>query len=121
MAAAVKTEKELGEAIKRQDDEIIIEGDLKNKVIRIRAAGKVAWAIAIGAISGAVLVSLLSGGTAAPAGITVGLAAVGVLGAPATAAAFAIAVAAGGVDALDKLRSYKTVSDTGNRLVLKRK
>ncbi len=121
MATSVKTEKELGEAIKRQDDEIIIEGDLIKQVIKIRATGKVAWAVAIGAIAVAVTAVLSSGGTAAPGAIPVGFVAVSTLGVSATTSSVLIAVAAGGVGALNKLRSYKTVSDTGNRLVLKRK
>lgn len=40
----VKTSKELGEAIKSNEDYIYVEGDLKNKVIRIKATGKIAWA-----------------------------------------------------------------------------
>lgn len=36
----VKTAKELGLAIKNKEDYIYVEGDLKNKVIRIKATGK---------------------------------------------------------------------------------
>lgn len=36
-------EKELGKALKEEQDEIIIESDLVNKVFKIKATGKAAW------------------------------------------------------------------------------
>ena len=47
---AITTSKELGEALKQDQETIEIEGDLTNKTFRIKAAGKVAWAVAFGAI-----------------------------------------------------------------------
>lgn len=41
MSVNCKTSEELGKAIKNQEEFIEIEGDLRNKVIRIKAAGKV--------------------------------------------------------------------------------
>lgn len=38
----VNNEKELGKALHDEEDSIEIEGDLSNKVIRIKATGKVA-------------------------------------------------------------------------------
>ena len=46
----VRTEKELATQIENNADMIIIEGSLKDKVIRIKAVGKAAWIVAIGAI-----------------------------------------------------------------------
>lgn len=128
MAATVKTEKEFADAIKRGEDTIEVEGDLAKKTIRIRATGKVAWAIAFGAIGIAVYAAIttgVTGGTSAPvtfsvAGITGG-AAIGILGGAATYSAITIAVAAGGVGVLTKLRDYEEISRTENKLVLKRK
>lgn len=120
----VHTAEDLGKAVKNEEDTIEIEGDLVKKTLRIKATGKVAWAIAIGAIGVAVAALVLapatSGGTvvveafAAPA-------AVGVLGLPTTLAAISIAVAGGGVAVLNKLRHYKIVEQSDNYLVLKRK
>ncbi len=62
-----ENEQELGEALKNDTDTIVIEGDLAKKVVRIRATGKVAWAIAIGAIAIAVGIAIASGGAGAPA------------------------------------------------------
>lgn len=128
MAKTVKTEKELADAINRGEDTIEIEGSLAKKTIRIRATGKVAWVIAFGAIglaTYAVITTGVTGGTSTPvvgpvAGITGGVA-VGILGGAATYSAIAIAVAAGGVGVLTRLRDYKEISRTENRLVLKRK
>lgn len=128
MAATIKTEKELADAINRGEDTIEIEGSLAKKTIRIRATGAVAWAIAFGAIGIATYAAITTGvigGASTPVtapvvGITGG-AAVGVLGGAATYSAIAIAAAAGGVGALTKLRAYKEISRTENKLVLKRK
>lgn len=123
----IRTEKELADAMKRGDEYIEIEGDLVNKVVKIRAVGKVSWAVAIGAIGLAVygaVVTLGSGGAAAPAGAAgfgVAPAAIAVLGTGATYSAIAIAIAAGGVGVLTSLRGYVEVENSANKLVLKKK
>ena len=117
---AITNEKELGEAIKNEQDTIEIEGNLVTKVIKIKATGKVAWVIALGAISVAVLVTVGSGGTAAPAAGVVGIGAASILGLPAAISAVAIAIAAVGVGVLNSLRKYKVVSNSGGKLVLSR-
>jgi hypothetical protein len=55
MNAVVSTEEELGRALKADQDTIEIHGDLVNKVLKIRATGKACWAVAITAVSIAVL------------------------------------------------------------------
>lgn len=128
MARKVTTEKELGEALKAEEDEIEITGDLARTTIKIRATGKVAWAIAFTAIGIAVFATYATigtGGAGAPAtGITLaftGGAATGILGISTTAAAISIAVAAGGVGALTSLRKYKEISRSESTLILRRK
>ena len=118
---AITTEKELGEALKNGQDTIEIEGDLSNKVFRIKSTGKVAWVVAIGAIGISVALIVSTGGLGAPASAALSLGAVSVLGVPAATAAVFIAVAAGGVGALNSLRKYTIVSNSGKRLVLARK
>ncbi|EDM65436.1 hypothetical protein PE36_09026 [Moritella sp. PE36] len=120
----VYTEEELGEAIKNEEDTIEIEGSLKDKTIKIRATGNVAWAIAIGGIGIAVyaaIVAIPTGGTSGVVGIVAAPVAVGILGGAVTYTAIGVAIAAGGVGALTKLRSYKEVSRDSNTLILKRK
>ncbi|QOJ08141.1 hypothetical protein [Nitrosomonas sp. H1_AOB3] len=126
--AKVRTEAELGEALKNKEETIEIEGDLANKTFKIRATGKVAWVVAIGAISIAAYgtaATLGTGGTSAPVTATSAFiaapVAVGVLGGAVTYSAIAIAIAAGGVGALTTLRGYKQVLRSQDRLVLKRK
>jgi hypothetical protein len=118
---AIQTEKELGAALKNEQDTIEIVGDLATKVVRIKATGKVAWAVAVGAIGVAVIVTMGTGGAGAPAGGAIGIAAVSVLGVSAATSAVAIAVAAGSVGALNSLRKYKIISNSAGKLVLSRK
>ena len=128
MTKKVSTEAELGEALKNNEETIEIEGDLANKAFKIRATGKVAWAVAIGAIGIATYSVYVTIGTAGTSSVvtasTSGIMAVTattVLGGAVTYSAIAIAVAAGGVAALNTLRKYRQVSYEKNRLVLKRK
>ena len=77
-------EKELARAVKNKVDLIIVEFDLAKKVFRIKATGKVAWAIAIGAIIAVIAVIVGTSGLAIPlATTTFGMPAVGILGLPA--------------------------------------
>lgn len=122
--ATVRTDKELGKALKNGADEIIIEGDLKKKVLRIKATGKVAWGVAIGAI-GVIVLALLAAPETAGTSSIIGAAsfapaAAAVGGADVAVTAIGIAVAAGGIGALNKLRNYKIVEKTSSRVVLHR-
>ncbi|MTB68008.1 hypothetical protein GKR48_14460 [Providencia sp. wls1943] len=124
----ITTEKELAQALKGNIDTITVTGNLAKSTIKIKATGNVAWAIAIGAIGIAAFATYATvgtGGTAAPvsglAAIGGSGAAVGILGTATTWSAISIAVAAGGVGVLNKLRKYKIVEKTGDRVVLKRK
>lgn len=118
---AITSENALGEALSSNQDTIEIEGNLKNKVLRIKATGRVAWVIAVGAIGIAVTILLTTGGTGAPVSGIVGIGAVSVLGLPAAISAVSIAVAAGGVGALNSLRAYDIIDKNGGKLVLKKK
>lgn len=131
----VTNPQELGKAIKKEPDEIIVEGDLANNVYKIKATGKVAWVIAFGAVAVAVIavLTLPAGAAAGPAGLiadgiiagvatTTAAASVGVLGLSATTAAIGIGVGARNANALKIIRNdYVVASKTNNRLVLKRK
>ena len=116
-------EKELARAVKNKVDLIIVEFDLAKKVFRIKATGKVAWAIAIGAIIAVIAVIVGTSGLAIPlATTTFGIPAVGILGLPAAVTAVRIALAGRGSRTLNKLRrEYEVVEYKDNRLVLRRK
>ena len=124
-----RNEKELGTALKDKADEIEITGDFEKKIVRIKATGKVAWAVAFGAIAVAVAcvltapadvvappVAAVHALTAAP---TFAAASTALGGTSVAVSAIAIAVAAGGVGALNSLRSYKLIKKNG-KTILKR-
>ncbi|WP_293986370.1 hypothetical protein [uncultured Megasphaera sp.] len=120
----VKTPEELGKKLKNNESVIIIEGDLRNQVLRIKAVGKISWVVAIGAIALAVAFVLNSNGEKT---INHALALVPVAsaipifgGIATTVAAISIASAAGSAFVLSKLRDYDILSDTGERIILKK-
>lgn len=124
----MKSSEELGKALKNKEDILVIEGDLRKRVIKIRATGKIAWAIAIGCIGlafFALATILTSAGTssvvAIPSELLLGTAASTILGYHTAVSALAISIAAGGVHYLDDLREYEKVSDKDNVLILRRK
>lgn len=118
----VSSSKELGKALKEEKDEIEIVGDLKTKVVRIKATGKVAWVIAFGAITVAVISALSANPAGEAIAITSGGAAVTVLGGATATAAIIIAVSAGSAKILTSLRdNYIIISQTSDSITLKRK
>lgn len=134
MATRVKTSKELGKAIKNKEDVIIVEGDLKKRIIRIKATGKVAWAIAGASVAAAVTLYVItpaaSVASAPAAGVggaisftgSVGAAtaAYTILGIKATWVAIGTAVASGGIGGITTLRDkYTIVKKEDNSITLK--
>ena len=126
--STVTSAAELGRKVNNGENEITIEGVLGKKTIRIKATGKVAWAIAFGAIGVALVIAIrgVGAGPAAPAleaiAITSAGGAVAVIGLPATVAALSMAFAVKNKKVLNSLRDdYIIVSKTNNRVVLKRK
>lgn len=125
---SVTTEKELADAINRDENTIIIEGDLAKKTIRIKATGKVAWVVAIGSIGVVfygVIVTVGTGGTATPvagfAAVAGSGAALSVLGTAATTAAISMAVSVRSLRVLKKLRNdYKITKTSDNTVILNR-
>lgn len=122
--ARVSTEKELAKAVKNEEMEIIIEGDLAKKVVRIKAVGNVAWLVAAGAIAVAIT-SVLTAPTTAGISAVVGAPAMAATvttlgGVSVTTAAVAIAVAGGGVACLNKLREYDIEKKNDNKVVLRK-
>lgn len=126
MAYTVSTEEKLAGAIKDDADVIIIEGKLGEKVITIKAKGKVAWAVAFGAIGVAVTAVLVTAGTGGVSTPVTGAvaavsapAAVAIIGLPATLSCIGIAKAAGGVGVLNKLRKYRLEKNNGKCILVK--
>ena len=135
MSRVCKTPQELADATKNNEYSIIVEGDLKNKVIRIKIIGKTAWGVCAIALSTAIacyiatpeatVVTAPAGGAGGVISFTGGMAATAVaattLGS-AVVPAVAIGVAAGGIGVLNTLRDkYKIVEKTNTYIKLQRK
>lgn len=130
-----ETYKEVAEAIKNKESEIIIEGNASKGVFRIKAVGPVAWGVCAAALGVAITSYLATpaatattapvGGVGGAASAVSGVAATTVAAATlgtATASAIAIGVAAGGIGALTALRDkYKIVEKDDKHIKLKRK
>ena len=120
----VRTKDELAKAVEEKEDTIVIEGDLAKKVIKIKATGSVAWALAVGGITVAVVAILAApetaGTSALPAGAAFFETATVMGGTDIAMTAIGIAVAAGGVGVLNQLRAYSIAEKQNNRVVLKR-
>ena len=122
------TEKELGEALKNNEDTIVVEGDLAKKVIKIGATGNAVWVACIICIAVAVaatIVTISSAGTATlvtgpAASVGLGFAATA-LGMPTAITATGIAIAGGGVNALNKLRNYRLEKISDMKIILHKK
>lgn len=120
---AITTEKELGEALKGNQDTIEVEGDLVKKIFKIRATGKVVWGIALGGVAiaiTAIVCTPATGGASGAAALVATPAAIAAWGVPTTVSVISIAVAAGGVGALSKLRRYKLEKHSDTAITLKR-
>lgn len=116
--------KELGKALKNNEPVIEIEGDLVNKVIRIKATEKGVWAVVIIAITicvASIATAPATGGVSTLSFVATAPAAVTAWGIPTTAAAVAIAVAGGGVAVLEKLRKYRLEKISDKKIILYRK
>lgn len=112
-------EKDLGKDLESGKNTIIIEGDLAKKVFKIKATGPVAWGICIAAIAIAVamiLAGTVTGGVSAVAAAPVMAAPMTILG-----AGVAIAVAAGNVNVLNKLRDYDLEKISDTKVILHKK
>ena len=124
----VKSEDELAEAMEQLEneevDEVEIRGDLKDKVIEIKAVGTIAWGVVIACFTVALVAllaapstggasTIISGSAMAPA-----VAAVGVGGCTVLAK---LVIGTGGLDILDCLYSNAYIAEeTKKRIVLKR-
>jgi len=129
-AYKVSDAKELGRAIKAERDVIEITIDLRDGIVRIKAVGKIAWAIAIGAIGTAVAIWWFTRVVtpASPAGVFAlvplaggATAAVTVLGVDATTLAITVGITAGGVGAVTSLRHGYNLVEKSGRYYLEKK
>ena len=123
MGRGVKDEKELAQAIKNNVDYIEVEGGIKDFFIKVKGTGKIAWTLCIGclaiaAAATAYMVTKEDGDIKKTAVAAISAtAAAGILGPTTAATCVMMAVAAGGVDVLNKLREYR-IEEQGDRMFL---
>lgn len=131
----IKTPEELGKVLKSDPYELMIIGDLVSDVETIRNPSRIVWWGIAGALvtllimAKGILILLATGVGGAAAAILgggVGATVVAVLGLKGTIAAIKIGYAGGGIEVLNRLRSYKEVDfkDNSNskedRLILRK-
>lgn len=135
MSIICMTAEQLAKAVKNHEDSIVVVGDLKNKIFKIKFTGKAAWAVCATALGAAVVCYTATpeaAVTTAPAGgvggvisFTGGMASTAVAAATlgtAVGPAIAISAAAGGIGVLNTLRDrYKIVKKTEDYICLQRK
>ena len=115
MGRVVKDEKELAQAIKNNVDYIEVEGGIKDFFIKVKGTGKIAWTLCIGCL--AIAAATTAYMVTKEDGDIKKTAAAAILGPTTAATCVMMAVAAGGVDVLNKLREYR-IEEQGGRLFL---
>lgn len=125
----VTTKKELANAIKANEDQVIITGDLVKGIIRIKLTGKIAWIAAIASIGTAIFLIITSpevaigtGGVGSTVSFTGAATAAGaaatILGLPTAIIAIGIGVSAGGVGVLNKIKNNYSIIEKGADFVI---
>lgn len=123
MGRVVKNEKELVQAIQNNVDYIEVECGIKDFFIKIKGTRKIAWTVCLGclaiaATTAAYMVTKEDKDAKKIAISAISATAAAVILGPTTAATCVMmAVTAGGVDVLNKLREYR-IEEQGNRLFL---
>lgn len=137
MSRVVKNEEELEQAIKDNVDKIEIEGSLTEKVIRIKATGKIAWAVCFSCFTIVMAIIIkpllekekskidepivkeiaksLIGNDYLLDSVTVPI-----LGVTTVACCLTLSIIAGQVGILNKLRSYKLNEKDGKCILIKK-
>lgn len=106
----VYNEKEFGDAIRREEDYIELDGKLASHVKKLIKLNAVLWAFCLAALSVSIIAVIQMPVTAGMSGIVSTVsgtaAAAAVLGVDTAVAAVSIAIAGGGITTLYKLRKY---------------
>jgi hypothetical protein len=111
----IKTEKELGRALRNKRKSLVIEGPLTSKVISIRLINSTTWMVIIPVIGGAAAFAVATLGAGWIVAMLVATGVAAIIGVPTARAIAEIAVAAGGAGALHDLRKYTEVKRVGDR------
>lgn len=110
----VNNERDLGIALSLKKEEIIVEGNLADKVIKIKSVSDDEWLLIIGALTTTVTAAVTAAATAGlaaplvlPATVTGMGSVVAVLGTATSVSAVTIGVGGGSVSVLLELRNYQ--------------
>ena len=120
MSVKVNNNKELADAVNRNEASIeICDPKTGKAIIRIKGVGAVAWVVAIGGIGITVAAILIPSPDPATKGIAAvsGGASFSILGG-ATVTAIGLAVAAGSVRVLNRIRGYKVTTLSNGHVLL---
>ncbi|MDR1770512.1 MAG: hypothetical protein LBS02_07740 [Hungatella sp.] len=117
-------EKELGNAIRNDENTIEVKGDLARMIVRMRSMNLVLWCICLSLLALMVTAVLAAPGTLGMSGAAAMLAGTpvaGMMGTTTTISSVMIAVAGGGVGALNKIRDYRMEQITRTHIILHRR
>lgn len=119
----VKTEDELVKAIKNNEDYILLEKGLDGTIKSILITGRICWGIVLGSIAvsiTAIIASAPTGGISNVAHIVTAPIAITTIGSSAAISATTIAMKAGSIKILSKLRKYRIVRETNEGMIIAR-
>jgi len=121
----VSTEEEFAKAMKDDTvDEVEITGSMKDKMLKVRARGKITWGIVAGsfAVAGAViLTSPTTGGLSSILSLPALAPAVGVLGTTLVAFLVKLIIAFGSIGILTQLRDGIIIEETPYSAIFKKR
>lgn len=113
--------RELGEAVKREEPCIEMEGELAAQVKKLVRLNAILWAFCLATLSVAVVAVMQMPVTAGLSGIVslaAGTSASAVIGVDAAVTAVTVAVAGGGIGTLSMLRGYRLEEKKDGKVIL---
>lgn len=118
----IENEKELGEALKNDEEEIELKGVLAKKIKKIYQLDQAMWGLCLLCLTIAVaafLAAPVTSGTSAALTLAAGTPAAAVIGLPSAVTAILAAAAGGGVGVLVKLRKRKMQQLKNGHIILR--
>lgn len=113
--------KDLGDAVRREEPYIELEGELAAQVKKLVRLNAALWAFCLTALSVAVVAAMqmpVTAGLSGIASLAAGTSASAVIGVDAAATAATIAIAGGGIGTLNRLRRYRLEERKNGKVIL---
>lgn len=117
----VNDDKELGEAIRKNEKTINVHGSIAPRIKRLHDLDKVLYCMCLMCLAVAVVALMqipAAGGGMLPLGFVAGTPAAAIVGVPTAKTAVLIAVSGGGISTLKRLRSYKLMRVNREHVIL---